>query len=119
MTLRPNSETRSISGVTPEQLRAIKLFMQGAIYCWVKNRKGKEFRVRDLMGGENFSWEGTPLQVLYDNQVRTGRSSEESIAEAGKDLGWIVKDVLVEDKRTFKADHDGWVATYRWIGGEP
>ena len=119
MSLLPPSELRTVHGITEEQAQAITTFMQGAVYCWVKNRKDEPFAVRDLMGGENFLWEGTPLQVLYDKHVHGGKNHDAAVEAAGKDLGWLTKSMLHADKRTFRADHAGLVASYQWVGSEP
>ena len=119
MPLATPSELRDVTGITDAEKSAIKTFMQGAVYCWVKNRKGQQFAVRDLMGGENFEWEGTSLQVLYEKHIKQGKSNDAAIESAAKDLGWLVKTMLSEDKRTFEADKGGLVSVYRWIGNEP
>lgn len=113
------SELREVYGITDEERAHIKCFMQGAVYCWVKNRMGEPFAVRDLMGGENFEWEGTPLQVLYLKHLNGGKDNDAAIEAAAKDLGWLTKAVLAEDKRTFEAGKAGLVSSYRWIGNEP
>ncbi len=118
MSLTPLTELREVQGISESDKIAIKNFMQGAIYCWAKNRRSEPFAVRDLMGGENFSWEGTPLQVLYDRHITHGKSNDRAIESAAQDLGWLVKSVLAADKRTFEAAKDGLVSSYRWVGGE-
>ncbi len=70
------------------------------------------------MGGENFEWEGTPLIALYNKHIATGKDNESAIRAAARDLGWLVKTVLDEDRRTFETE-EGYVRTYRWIGDEP
>ncbi len=119
MTLSPASELRDVHGIDDAQKRLIKAFMQGAVYCWVKNRKGEPFAVRDLMGGENFEWRGTPLYGLYQKHINDGKDNDSAIECAAKDLGWLVKTVLAEDKRTFEASKSGLVSNYRWVGNEP
>jgi len=119
MTLIPDSELRETHGISDEQKALINSFMQGAVYCWNKNRSGEPFAVRDLMGGENFDWNGTPLQALYEKHISAGKEHEEAIGAAAKDLGWLVKSVLARDKRTFEAGKEGLVSSYRWIGNEP
>src|ERR1039458_893183 len=89
--------------------------MVGYPYSWVKNRKGKKLAVRDLVGGENFEWKGTPLYVLYQKHIDAGKDNESAIKSAARDLGWLVKTVLSEDKRTFEAGKGGLVSTYRWV----
>ena len=69
MAITPSSGLRDIRGISDTDKTLIKAFMQGAVYSWVKNRKGEKLAVRDLVGGENFEWKGTPLYVLYHLQV--------------------------------------------------
>lgn len=119
MALSPDSELRDVYGISDTEKTLVKAFMQGAIYCWIKNRKEEAFAVRDLMGGENFDWSGTPLQVLYDKHASAGKDDESACEAAAKDLGWLVKAVLAEDKRTFVAGKAGLVNSYYWVGNEP
>jgi hypothetical protein len=98
MTINPKSDLRDVSGISEIEKELIKAFMQGAVYCWVKNRKDEQFAVRDLMGGENFDWNGTPLQALYDKYNRAGKDDKSAIKAAAIDLGWIVKSLLDADK---------------------
>ncbi len=118
MALNPVSELREVHGIDDAQKAAIKAFVQGAVYCWVKNRKGEQFAVRDLVGGENASWAGTPLYALYAKHVAQGKTGKAASDAAGRDLGWLVKTVLSEDKRTFESSKDGLVSSYHWVGGE-
>ena len=119
MALNPPSELRTVTGITEHEQELIEAYMQGAIYSWVKNRRDESFAVRDLVGGENFDWDGTPLIVLYEKHINEGKSNTSAIESAAKDLGWIVKSVLNGDKRTFIASKAGLVNHYRWVGNEP
>ncbi len=119
MTLEPDSEVREVHGIGTRDRDLIKTFLQGAVYSWVKNRSGEQFAARDLVGGENFEWDGTPLFVLYRKHMDLGKSHESAIEDAGKDLGWLLKAVLSEDKRTFEVGRSGLTAGYRWVGNEP
>lgn len=118
MALSPDSALRDVHGIGHTDKTLLKAFMQGAIYCWIKNRKDEAFAVRDLVGGENFDWHGTPLQVLYDKHINAGKEHEPACEAAARDLGWLVKTVLAEDKRTFVTGKTGLVNSYRWIGNE-
>lgn len=119
MSLIPDSEVREVSGITIEQNRLIKAFLQGAVYSWVKNRKDEQFAARDLVGGENFEWEGTPLFALYLKHINSGKENIEAIEAAGKDAGWLLKAVLFEDRRHFEVGRSGLTAGYVWVGNEP
>jgi hypothetical protein len=114
MLLTETPELRENHILSEPQKMDIWNFMQGAVYCWVKNRPDEWFAVRDLVGGENSDWGGTPLQILYDMHVEGGKEHDEAVVAAGIDLGWIVKAVLSEDSRTFEATKE-YVNCYRWI----
>ena len=91
MPLDPPSETRTVHGITAEQTESIQNFLQGAVYCWVKNRPEEQFALRDLVGGENFEWQGTPLYCLFEKHIRRGKTDAEAITGAAKDAGWLLK----------------------------
>ena len=118
MTISNLSQLRQSFGIPDDKLKCIKAFIQGSVYCWIKNRKDEIFAARDLMGGENFYWEGTPLMALYEKHIALGKSSKDSVAEAGKDFGWILKLVLHEDKRIFESYDIDIVKGYKWNGQE-
>jgi len=115
MALTVPSEVREVTGITQEQKQRIWDFLQGAVYCWCKNKPSEWFSMRDLMGGENYYWEGTPLIALYEKHE--GRCSD-PVNEAGKDSGWLLKKVINEDKRRFDSIQDELIRKYRWTGEE-
>ncbi|MDE6264915.1 MAG: hypothetical protein K2M11_07195 [Paramuribaculum sp.] len=106
---------REVYGIDINQRNDILKFLQGAVYCWCKNRKGEWFAARDLIGGDNYFWEGTPLFFLYDRYKREGKDNDSAIEEAAKDAGWLLKKVIQEDKRLFNSDK-AFVRRYKWNG---
>ncbi|HCZ36319.1 MAG TPA: hypothetical protein DHV26_10390 [Cytophagales bacterium] len=108
--LTDESEIREVHGITESQRQRIMDFLQGAVYSWCNSQKNEWFAARDLLGGGNFHWAGTPMIVLYEKS--------HDIEQAGKDAGWLLKRVLQDDKRTFESSSDGWVKQYRWTGKE-
>jgi hypothetical protein len=59
------------------------------------------------------------LIVLYQKHIDLGKDNEAAISDAAKDLGWLLKAVLHEDKRHYVAGRSGITAGYRWVGNEP
>ena len=108
-----NKELRSVSGLSNNEERDIINFLQGAVYCWCKNRKDEWFSLRDLMGGDNYYWEGTPMYKLYEKHNDLGK--DEPVAEAGKDGGWLLKKVINNDQRQFETKKEELIRKYRWI----
>ena len=113
--LREKSKLRYEFHINDEELTSIKSFIQGAVYCWIKNRKDEIFAARDLFGGDNYDWNGTPLIALYNKHINQGKNIDSAVDEAGKDVGWILKLVLYEDQRLFDTCDAGMAKGYKWL----
>jgi hypothetical protein len=111
MTLISDAELRDVKEITKEEKILIRAFLQGAVYCWCKNRPNEWFSLRDLMGGENFHWQGTPLMPLYEKH----EGVEDAVARAGKDCGWMLKRVINDDSRIFETQKSEMIRQYRWV----
>lgn len=101
--------------------RDICNYLHGAVYYWCKNCKEengnpKWFAARDFLGGENYSWAGTPLYSLYQKHIDEGDDNDTSIQKAAIDAGILLKKVISEDKRLFDTEVFGLVRHYRWDG---
>jgi hypothetical protein len=112
--LNTNDLVRDIAGLPEHDEALITAFLQGAVYCWVKNRKNEPFALRDLVGGDNTIWITTPLEVLYQRQIDMGKTTDEAHAQAGKDAGWLLKKVLRDDGRRFDSTKEALVSHYTW-----
>jgi hypothetical protein len=106
---------KKISGIHKHDMELIKAFLQGAVYCWIKNKKEKKvFALRDLVGGENSNWANTPLWLLYEKHSMD-KDNETANKVAGQDAGKILKLVLHKDKRKFEVSDAGRTKGYKWI----
>ena len=107
---------KRVHGFSEEQLRLMRAFLQGAVYCWCKNRRDEWFAARDLLGGDNYYWQGTPLLPLYNYYLDGNNDNHDyAVEEAGKVAGRLLKEVLINDKRTFETK-EGYTRMYRWNG---
>jgi len=109
---------RAVYGITDKQKQDIYCFLQGSVYCWCKNRKNEPFAARDLLGGDNYYWQDTPMIALFD-YYRAGNDANNDYAfdEAAKAAGRLLYELLYGDKREFET----WVEytrMYRWTGRE-
>ena len=112
--LNGNNRCFRVHGITPEVESQIYAFLQGAVYCWCKNRPEEWFSARDLVGGDNNQWQGTPAFPLYEYYASFGIGNDYAVSEAGKALGRLLKRVIVEDKRTFDTRSVYMSRQYRW-----
>jgi len=112
MLINDKSRIINVHGLTDEQKKSIMDFLQGAVYCWCKNRKGEWFSMRELMGGDNYYWQGTPLIALYEKHED---EVDDPVKVAGQDSGKLLKAVLKKDKRKFEVKEEAMIKQYRWI----
>ena len=117
------SKLRTISDITPEQHDLMCAFLQGAVYCWCKNHPDDWFAFRDLL---NFYWQGTPLYALWLKQEKrygitddsTPEQVKQALTAAAIDAGWLLKEVLANDKREFDQRKAFKATQYLWVGGD-
>jgi hypothetical protein len=116
-----NANLRDISAsINESEIDRIKSYLQGAVYCWCKNCKTddqipKWFAARDLFGGDNYYWEGTPLFQLYKWHEDSG--ADDPVNMAGRDVGHLLKTFIYYDKRKFNT-RKSYTREYQWTGKE-
>lgn len=93
-------------------------FLKGAVYCWCKNNPDRWFALRDLMGGDNFYWNDTPLMPLYEKHINDGFPNTEAIKRAAQDCGKLLKIVIKAAQRRFDTKVEAQVRQYLWTHQE-
>lgn len=111
--IKGNQELRRVSGIKDHEEMQILNFLQGSVYSWCKNNHNNWFSIRDLMGGINNDWNGTPLYSLYLKHLNN--KSPNPIKSAGKDCGWLLKKVIINDKNNFETKTIFFTRKYRMI----
>lgn len=96
-----------------DEITRINDYTKGAVYCFCKNCPDKSFSARDLFGGDNYDWADTPLQKIYDWHENNG--SNNPVEMAGKDLGWLLLNVIIDDKHRRFEIIEGYTHSYKWI----
>ena len=110
--LEQENKIRKVHPISEEKALEIKKFLQGAVRCHDKVVAGEWFSLRDLMGGENFDWHGTPLQDLFD--VCRGRS--DALKMTAKSAGWLLKAAIEDDPcRLYETKKEAFTRKYRWV----
>jgi len=110
-----NDKVNEVYGITDREKQRIMDYLQGAVYCWCKNRPNEWFSVRDFLGGDNYDWHETPLIVLYEKHILKGKDETNAINAAGKDAGWLLKKVIAEDQRHFDTKKEDLIRKYKWV----
>ena len=77
--------------------QAIILYLDQIITNWINQNSNEWFCINDLLDfgiGQHKDWNGTPLQVLYDNYINSGKTEEQAHTQAGKDAGKLLKETV-------------------------
>jgi len=94
-----------ITYLNQQQKQEIKCFLQGAVYAWCNSNNNQPFLFKNLMGGENYYWQNTPLYALYDYYIKLNKDDDTAVKKASNDAGMLLKAVLKDDKnKTFYQD---------------
>lgn len=96
------NNTKQIRNISakPKNIANIKKYILDAVNTACADNE--VFSVRSLFGGHNRDWNNTPLQEIYNYHIGTGKSHKKAANRAGIDVGWLLKDILEEDSRTFE-----------------
>lgn len=109
---------RVVHGVGDGAIHDMMNFLQGSVYCWCKNRKGEPFAARDLLGGDNYYWQDTPMMALYEYYLDgIDDNHDYAVEEAGKAAGRLLYQLLLDDKREFRTWKE-YTRMYLWTGEE-
>lgn len=121
---KPVKSANQIDSISQPEQEKIEKFLQGCVYAWCNTKKEEAFCAANFVGGTNKDWKGTPPHTLFNSRLEQYRreypqESEKQINarafdQAGKDLGWILKNVLIKDKRTFNTQKEFHSAYYIW-----
>jgi len=110
-----SQKVNQVTGLKRSELEDIRMFLMGMVF----SKKKEAFSLSSLLGGENYYWNDTPLIKLYEKHLLKGKTSQEAIGDAGRDAGWILKQVIKLSKRqfeTWKEDSKGTTVNYyKWV----
>lgn len=98
-----NEKIYNISAkLIPADIEVIKVYMLGAVNAFCNVKPDEPFSARILFGGNNRNWGDTPMQKLYDYQLKEGKTYDEAFELAARDAGWLLKTILNDDSREFE-----------------
>lgn len=110
---------RNVHGFSPREIERMLDYLLGAVQVWCRDRHGEWFAARDLLGGANYYWQGTPLMRLYEYYMEQSDVDDVySVRQAGRAAGHLLKRVLIEDTKRIYETRQGFTREYRWVGEE-
>ena len=115
--IKGESTYQNVHGFEEDNLKAMRYYLLGAVQSWCRDRKGKWFAARDLLGGANYYWQGTPLYPLFTYYQQFGDDAY-AVMQAGRAAGRLLKRVLIEDKKRTYETRQGYTREYRWVDEE-
>ena len=110
---------RNVNGFSEDELQRMCDYLLGAVQSWCRDRHGEWFAARDLLGGPNYYWQGTPLFRLYEFYMeRSNGDWDYSVSQAGRAAGNLLKRVLINDPKRLYETRTQYTREYRWVGDE-
>ena len=108
-----------VHGFIEREIQRMRDYLLGAVQAWCRDRHGEWFAARDILGGPNFYWQGTPLYPLYEYYLdKSEGDSDYAISQAGRAAGHLLKRVLIEDTKRNYETRQRFTREYRWVGEE-
>ena len=102
-------------------LGAVEAAIQGGVYAAIRNHRGDgtKYALRDLFGGPNWEWSDTPLFPIWEKCLAAKNGDVDAAYQyTARIAGFLLKNVLIKDRRTFK-QHSGFgTQCYSWIDGD-
>lgn len=109
---------QNVHGFDEEKdLKPMCFYLLGAVQSWCRDRKEQWFAARDLLGGANYYWQGTPLYPLFTYYQQFG-DDDYAVTQAGRAAGRLLKRVLIEDEKRTYETRQRYTREYRWVGEE-
>lgn len=114
-----DSVYRNVLILDEKDLKPMRDYLLGAVKAWCKDRKEQWFAARDILGGANYYWQGTPLYKLFEYyRDHSNQDVENAVTQAGRSAGHLLKRVLIEDKKRNNETRVEYTRQYRWVGDE-
>ena len=104
-----------VHGLPIADRNMICVYLQGEVFSWCAKHGDEWFAARNIVGGVNTKWEGTPLYRLYQFYENMNRGDVYAKHQAGVALGHLLKYVIRENKRMFRTRVAGQVRQYQWV----
>ena len=94
----------NVTIVTTIEKQNIISYLDQIISGWINKRPNEWFNFKDLLDFylcQHENWNGTPLQVLYDNYIKKGKNHEQALDLGGKAAGKLLKETVHKRQEKF------------------
>ena len=92
-------------------------YLDQIISGWINKSPNEWFNFKDLLDfylSQHENWNGTPLQVLYDNYIKKGKNHEQALDLAGKAVGKLLKETVHKREEKFDTEK-GYLRRYKLV----
>lgn len=95
-----------VRGYTDDEQNAAIVKLLTRMYNAVLNvAPDRPFTLRDVVGGHNRDFAGTPLQIIYDKYLIEYGDRQTAYSKTARDVGWFLIRALDEDERVFMSEY--------------
>ncbi len=105
MLINDSNKLRKVKSVSENEKKLIKNYLKNFVESWCKYTPEKSFTCSELLKVNNADWKAEPLSFLKEYYSHNGYSPEKTEKLASIDIGWILKETILEMPQKFRAKH--------------
>ena len=94
---------KNINSVTESQKKEVKEFLESLVKIWCLTTPEKSFKCSELLKANNANWDTVPLSFFHKYFSEKGYTKLKEKRAASIDIGWILKETILEMPQKFKA----------------
>ena len=99
----PKQKKIRIKSLEDEQKIEIKNYLRNLVEKWCQNTPEKSFKCSELLKANNANWDTEPLSFFHKYFSEKGYTKLKEKRSASIDIGWILKETILEMPQKFKA----------------
>ena len=92
-----------IKSLDEKQKKDVKDYLKNLVEKWCQNTLEKRFKYSELLKANNANWDTEPLSFFHKYFSEKGYTKLKEKRSASIDIGWILKETILEMPQKFKA----------------
>ncbi|MGN0723972.1 MAG: hypothetical protein ACI4LT_08155 [Treponema sp.] len=92
-----------IKSLDEKQKKDVQDYLKNLVEKWCQNTPEKSFKCSELLKANNANWDTEPLSFFHKYFSEKGYTKLKEKRSASIDIGWILKETILEMPQKFKA----------------
>ncbi len=98
-------KNKEIKSLDEKQKKDVKDYLKNLVEKWCQNTPEQSFKCSELLKANNANWDTEPLSFFHKYFSEKGYTKLKEKRSASIDIGWILKETILEMPQKFRAKH--------------